>query len=1124
MGHDDLDKEPKSSSLSETRVISQLNILEPDTILVGRFQILQQQGCGRFGCVYKALDKQLDSLVAIKVLHQHLLDESSLRNFKNEILILRQLSHSNIVRVHEYYHDNDIHFITMDWIEGQSLAELIQSGELKNSPNKTISYIKQILSALETTSEKGVTHRDLKPENILIDSNEQLYIADFGIASAVNQQTSQTISGTPLYAPPEYLQGGEVNNTTDIYAFGLILYEMLEGRLPYKAKTEKELISEKQKNSISISRTNKKYKALIESCLAPIVKNRPKNIGQIAAELHSNQPLDKKSYVTPLVAVISLIVLCIAIFYFFSDRLETPENNATDSESVQSRSIAVLPFEAKGLDNKVWISEGLPQLITQQLAELSDLRVINFPRTDKTIDLMGYQQPLDDQQLMVISDLLQTEVFIGTSIVSVGPTQLQVNSQLITVSGNSVQKSDLTSFTSAAEGLASNLNSIITGVKKRFDVEQSFEITPLPKNLSVEEVSKIDLLIEQQQLPRATEQLKQLLKKHPEYTEGWLLLGKTQSQADDVLEAEESFKQVISLSKPQAIEYQLASIELQLLTQNFTGAIKTYRSVLEQLPHRDDLRLELAQLYIEQQSLSEAEQELKVIVKDDVNHPVAWYELSKVAIWQGDTEEAVDNYLVKALVTAKKLKNDQLKGDVLNAFGVAYHRLGKLELSLDYYQQGLKARQSMNDSRGVVTSLSNLASVYAVKGNYAQAEANLLKALEVNKPRNDAEKQADLFNELGVIAEEQGLHRKALEQFRASLSIRMKLNDDWLKAESLNNVAYSYFMQSDEEHATIYWEQAKAYYQKVDDPVGVIRVNENMAQLQLQKGNWQGAYQVYTQALEQSKALNLFEEMIVARAYLAKIAFLHGNFKQPFSELEDIRSLLAERQDIRGQIEFGLWQAEWSITTGDFDGAKQLLKEVKPLLSEKVNRSQYQIYNVLRTRLNLLKGDLVESTLEITESFETLTSTAALKLLIQQYEVELLKSAPEEKTINAITAKVNNFDLELHRYLQLEYLLLEASYHNKTGQVDALKSDLDTLALLQRQLGRHWSRYATEHLYSVYYQKIDNSELANQHKLEAVKLFNELLKQLSEKQQQNFISIQGLNFFNDTFMEQVSEQ
>ncbi len=1130
MGHDDLDKNTKSDSLKETQVLSKPATLETDSVLVGRFKIQSLQGCGRFGCVYKATDLQLDSDVAIKVLHAHLVSDDSLRVFKNEILTLRQLSHPNIVRVHEYYEDDNTHFITMDWIQGDTLKDCIEQHKVKE---ETLNgFIEQILSALEVTESKGISHKDLKPDNILIDSDDHLYIADFGIASAVGDQASAVITGTPLYSPPEYLESGKAAASIDIYAFGLILYELITKELPYQAQTQAELIKEKlQSQNIKLEKAFSQYEKVVQHCIAPLADSRPKTVLEVRQLIKSSSDKSPKrnSTVTAIgVATVVLVLVAAGIYLFRGDKSIVSEQSiVAQQEGLQS--LAVLPFDTKSTE--AWLTDGLPHLLSDELSQISELRIVGYERSRETMDLLGYQTPLDQQKLKVISDLTQSSYLLNTKLVPVGPSQYQVNAELIRVAGNTVETSDIIQFQSSKEGLAQEFSSLVTAVNNQFGLESLDTESYLPQGISLEAISDVEALLQKGEGGRAKEQLEILLETEPEYSKGWLLLGQLEASKGNVLEAESALQKAMETSPENSLVRKQTQAELQLLAGDIDAAIETYRSILQQLPNNSDTRLGLAQLLIEQQSLETAKQELITVVENDENHPIAWYELSKVAIWQGETQEAVDNYLVKALVTAKKLKNTQLQGDVLNAFGVAHHRLGQLDLALDYYQQGLTAREKMDDKRGVVTSLSNLASVYAVKGEYHKAEESLLKALETNETRNDAIKQADLFNELGVIAEEQGLYSKALEHFQASLSIRMKLDDDWLKAESLNNVAYIFFLLSDEEQATIYWEQAKAYYEKVDDPVGVVRVNENMAQLELQKGNWQSAYRMYQSALEKSEELNLTEETIVSKAYLAKIAFIQGNFEQPPLQLSDIKAELKQRQDVRGQVEFSLWLTDWYISTGAYQQAESMLTELTPLMEQEKNRSQQLIYNTLDSRLSLYRGEETETTAE--QKFEQVTSKAALESLVHQLEILLFNNAANKENTGdefvEVSQKFDQYDLDLHRYYLLRKLILLGFFHAQKGDDESLKTVLDQLVMLKRGVGTYWRNYQIERLESIYYGMIKNSEKANDSALKALKSFTELKQQLSEQQQQHLISLQGRYFSDgqpqvDLFMEQINDK
>ncbi|MFT5814024.1 MAG: serine/threonine protein kinase, partial [Psychroserpens sp.] len=190
----------KSVEVSQqtTQIIQPDNSLAIGECLVGRFVIKSLQGRGRYGCVYSAYDQQLDAVVAIKVLDKSLSQNAkNLADFKNELLLVRQLSHPNIIRVHEYYQHQDLHFLTMDWIEGSSLEEIIASQSL--SIKQVKNFIKQLLSGLAFAQQAGITHKDIKPENIMIDTSGRLYITDFGLSVLNNESTSTSVLGTPHY-------------------------------------------------------------------------------------------------------------------------------------------------------------------------------------------------------------------------------------------------------------------------------------------------------------------------------------------------------------------------------------------------------------------------------------------------------------------------------------------------------------------------------------------------------------------------------------------------------------------------------------------------------------------------------------------------------------------------------------------------------------------------------------------------------------------------------------------------------------------------------------------------------------------------------------------------------------
>ena len=210
--------------------------------LAGRYEIKSVLGMGGMGVVYRAMDRELGEGVAIKTLKGDAMaaDPALLQRFKDEIRLARKITHRNVVRTHDLGEVEGMYYITMEFVEGQSLKHLIQSrGQLP--VNVTLTVGKQLCRALEVAHEQGVIHRDIKPQNLLLDEAGTLKVMDFGVARLAQraQGTTQAgiIVGTPAYMSPEQLTGEDVDARSDLYAVGAVLYEVLTGQLPCDAPT-----------------------------------------------------------------------------------------------------------------------------------------------------------------------------------------------------------------------------------------------------------------------------------------------------------------------------------------------------------------------------------------------------------------------------------------------------------------------------------------------------------------------------------------------------------------------------------------------------------------------------------------------------------------------------------------------------------------------------------------------------------------------------------------------------------------------------------------------------------------------------------------------------------------------
>lgn len=207
---------------------------------IGRYDVKSELGRGGMATVYRAHDPSFDREVAIKVLPKEFLHDPNFRDrFKREIKIIAALEHPAIVPVHDVGEEDGVPYFVMRYMPGGSLTNQINIGNFSLTDAARI--IEKLASALAYAHKKGIVHRDLKPDNILFDGNGDPFISDFGVASfaaaGTTDITGQSAIGTPAYMSPEQAQGDKVDNRSDIYGLGVIIYQMLSGHQPYSADT-----------------------------------------------------------------------------------------------------------------------------------------------------------------------------------------------------------------------------------------------------------------------------------------------------------------------------------------------------------------------------------------------------------------------------------------------------------------------------------------------------------------------------------------------------------------------------------------------------------------------------------------------------------------------------------------------------------------------------------------------------------------------------------------------------------------------------------------------------------------------------------------------------------------------
>lgn len=270
--------------------------INPGTRFGERFEILSILGAGGMGVVYKARDRKLDELVALKMLKHGWGDDESLERLKSELKLARRISHVNVLRTYDFGEVNTIPFISMEYVRGITLRKLLdQSGRLPLSAGLRLA--RQLCRGLEAAHGQGVLHRDIKPENLLIEPTGNVKLMDFGIARPLHTTPGTTqpgfLVGTPYYLAPEQIQGADLDARADIYACGVVFYEIFTAELPFSREGGvMQILTRRTEEDPVPPRTYwegmpEALEAVILKCLARERENRWPNVRTLLAELET---------------------------------------------------------------------------------------------------------------------------------------------------------------------------------------------------------------------------------------------------------------------------------------------------------------------------------------------------------------------------------------------------------------------------------------------------------------------------------------------------------------------------------------------------------------------------------------------------------------------------------------------------------------------------------------------------------------------------------------------------------------------------------------------------------------------------------------------------------------------
>jgi serine/threonine protein kinase/Tfp pilus assembly protein PilF len=427
--------ETLSYSPAQKAAISESLKFSPGEKFGDRYTIIEEIGRGGMGRVYKAEDHELGITVVLKMIRPELSSRPRMiDHFRKETLLGRSISHENVVRIHDLGVVNNIRYISMDFIKGENLAELIQtSGSLTLATCLQVAI--QICRALKAAHEKGIIHRDLKPQNIMIDNSGKVYVTDFGLAesqSGPKAGPSGKISGTPKYFSPEQARGEEPDQRSDIYSLGIILYEMTTGNTPFKADTAEGYIREHiSKKAMPPSKANPSIPPACEKIILKCLEKKKEDRYQTVEELLRDLEIQEKQGHVPgawpkvnkwqrILRIAALTLLLGVVIYGLYKLIIHPRPLPPPGRTSIAVMYAVNNSGDKSLNDKFrWV---IPYYLSTGLTQSKYLSVL--PQ-DRLMTVLSDMKQMDEERhlsrtLDRIADAAAIQYFVLPSFTKVG--------------------------------------------------------------------------------------------------------------------------------------------------------------------------------------------------------------------------------------------------------------------------------------------------------------------------------------------------------------------------------------------------------------------------------------------------------------------------------------------------------------------------------------------------------------------------------------------------------------------------------------------------------------------------------------------------------------------------------
>jgi serine/threonine protein kinase/tetratricopeptide (TPR) repeat protein len=1133
--------------------------LEPGMRFGRRYDLIRSLGEGGMGKVFQAWDEELAVVVAIKVIRPEALKDPAAardleRRFKRELLLARNVTHKNVVRIHDLGEIDGVKYITMPYIHGSDLAKLIER-EGRLAVPRALAIARQVVAGLVAAHEAGIVHRDLKPANILLDEEDRALITDFGIARSVTGAGGGTIAGTIVgtleYRAPAPALGATVDHRADIYAFGLILMDMLVGRRQ-SAQTESamaELFSRMSKAPAPVRLIDptipEAVDELIGHCVDPDPARRYQTTQELAADLeliggprktavssrltmvpppvvHTAAPAvhAPPAVAAPAVAatrtarwrMAAAIALGVLIVgggaFLLRDRL-TSQSPPTSARVTRSTSLLIVPFRnASGNSSLDWLGPSLANMLRTEVGQSAALRTVPGDRVTQILsDLkIAEDTSLTPQALNTLAQFSSADTVLWGQYVRFGD-EIRIDATLEdTTTGRRAalkeQASKEADLPDAVGRLAALVRENLALPPEAVKALAAAAFKPSSKSVPALRYYSEGLdLSRQGKYLEAVKKFEASTQEDANFALAYSKLAEAYAAVGQPNDAERASLKAVSVGDtlPAQEKYLVLATRARILYDN-QKAIESYESLDKIMPGSDEVGFALATLYKDAGAYDSARNRFKQLLERDPKYIEALIGAGQVESWSGNGSEALD-YLNRALALAIQRGNDEARASVLRTLGATYGAMNKSSEGLRYGQESLEIERRLGRPAGIADSLHTIAQMQDDAGQ-PEALKTYQEALELRRKIGDKQGVGNVLNDLGSHFAVRNQYDEALVQFKAALQIQREVRNPVYEAAALNNVGTIYLWRGSYDEAQTYLQQAAAIRERMNLPGDAADTLHSLAEVSVKTGAYETAQGQYLKALDLWRKVGNRRAEAIELYNLGDVFEYQGRYRAAVDSKADAVKIFKEIGDRGAWLPKVLASYGSALSQiGQPADAQKILAEALPLARQLKNDEL--IARILNNQGDAFyyQGDFAAARRQYQQA-EAIATRAKLPPVVLTSQLNLAKTGAAEGRSQpeaALTKLATDAERLGLRFESTHCLLLAGEAELQAKHYPRAQGQLESTLAQADRLGARSLLAQAHYLLSMVYAAKGNQQESRRHSESARQLLDAIRKDAREE-------------------------